>query len=84
MNNHTPMMAFWIPRDDIPLNEFGQNVQGKTLFTTLCGTNTLEVKERHNDDDDNDTKRLYESESMNRGTIWTITLVIILDYKCKI
>jgi hypothetical protein len=46
----------------------------------LCGKKTLEAKEGHNDDDDNDTNILDEGDSMNRGTIWTITLVIILDY----
>jgi hypothetical protein len=46
----------------------------QNIITTLCGTNTLEAKEGHNDDDDNDTNIFYEGESMNKGTIWTITL----------
>jgi len=50
------MMAFWILRDGAPLNELWQNIQGKNIITTLCGTNTSEVEEGCNDDDDaNDT-----------------------------
>ncbi len=37
-------------------------------------------KGRANDDDDNDTNILDEGDNMNRGTIWTITFIIISDY----
>ncbi len=40
---------------------------GQNTITTLCETNTLEAKEGHNDDDDNDTNILDEAIEAPNG-----------------
>jgi hypothetical protein len=39
----------------------------QNTITTLCGTNTLQAKEGHNDDDDNDTDILDEAIEAPNG-----------------
>ncbi len=46
------MMAFWILRDSVPLNELWQNIQGKISSQPYVGQTLQKTEERHNDDDD--------------------------------
>ncbi len=47
MNDHTPMMAFWILRDGVPPNKLWQNI-----ITSLHVTNISEAEEGLSDDND--------------------------------
>ncbi len=50
-----------------PIKRIVTKCSRQNTITTLCGTNTLQAKEGHNDDDDNDTDILDEAIEAPNG-----------------